>query len=55
MSEALYLRDPDQNGVELYCDRPIDQWPRGPDGQLAITTRKLDLDTLLTEPDPTVA
>jgi catechol 2,3-dioxygenase len=55
VSEALYLRDPDQNGVELYCDRPIDQWPRGPDGQLAITTRKLDMDTLLAEPDPTVA
>lgn len=55
VSEALYLRDPDQNGVELYCDRPIDQWPRGPDGQLAITTRKLDLDTLLAEPDPAVA
>ena len=55
VSEALYLRDPDQNGVELYCDRPIDQWPRGPDGQLVINTRKLDLENLMVEPDPAVA
>src|SRR3954464_13412325 len=50
VSEALYLRDPDQNGVELYWDRPFDQWPRSSDGQLAMFTRKLDLDSLLQEP-----
>jgi catechol 2,3-dioxygenase len=55
VSEALYLRDPDQNGVELYCDRPPDQWPRSPDGQLAMFTRKLDLESLLAEPDPALA
>jgi catechol 2,3-dioxygenase len=50
VSEALYLRDPDQNGVELYWDRPQGQWPRTPDGHLAMFTRKLDLDSLLAEP-----
>src|SRR5688572_31753162 len=55
VSEALYLRDPDENGVELYCDRPPDQWPRSPDGQLAMFTRKLDLESLLAEPDPALA
>jgi catechol 2,3-dioxygenase len=39
VSEALYLRDPDQNGVELYWDRPRDQWPRTPEGELAMYTR----------------
>jgi catechol 2,3-dioxygenase len=48
VSEALYLRDPDQNGVELYCDRPKAAWPHTPDGQLAMVTRPLDLDALLT-------
>jgi catechol 2,3-dioxygenase len=47
VSEALYLRDPDQNGLELYCDRPETQWPRTPDGQLAMFTRPLDLEELL--------
>jgi catechol 2,3-dioxygenase len=47
VSEALYLRDPDDNGVELYWDRPQEQWPRGPDGELAMFTRRLDLDDLL--------
>ena len=47
VSEALYLRDPDENGVELYCDRPQSQWPRKPDGSLAMFTRKLDIDDLL--------
>ncbi len=47
VSEALYLRDPDQNGVELYWDRPEEQWPRNPDGSLAMVTRRLDLDDLL--------
>lgn len=50
VSEALYLRDPDQNGVELYWDRPREQWPRTADGQLAMDTRRLDVDSLLSEP-----
>lgn len=49
VSEALYLRDPDQNGVELYRDRPRDEWPRGLKGELAMHTRPLDLDLLLSE------
>jgi catechol 2,3-dioxygenase len=51
VSEALYLRDPDQNGVELYCDRPRDQWPRTASGDLTMFTRPLDLDSLLREPE----
>jgi catechol 2,3-dioxygenase len=47
VSEALYLRDPDDNGVELYWDRPQDKWPRTPDGKLAMFTRHLDLMGLL--------
>ena len=50
VSEALYLRDPDQNGVELAWDKPQEDWPRTPDGQLAMFTRKLDLDNLLQGP-----
>jgi len=46
VSEALYLRDPDGNGIELYWDRAPDGWPRGPDGGLAMVTRRLDLDAL---------
>ena len=49
VSEALYLRDPDQNGVELYWDRPQADWPRTPDGSLAMFTRHLDLQALLRE------
>ncbi len=49
VSEALYLRDPDQNGVELYWDRPPEQWPRTASGELAMFTRTLDLDSLLGE------
>jgi len=49
VSEALYLRDPDGNGVELYRDRPPAQWPRTSDGRLAMFTRALDLDALLKE------
>jgi catechol 2,3-dioxygenase len=49
VSEALYLRDPDGNGVELYWDRPQEQWPRTSDGGLAMFTRALDLDALLIE------
>jgi len=47
VSEALYLRDPDQNGVELYWDRPPAEWPRQADGSLAMTTARLDLEELL--------
>ena len=49
VSEAIYLRDPDGNGVELYTDRPASQWPRDADGGLAMVTRPLDLDALLGE------
>jgi catechol 2,3-dioxygenase len=49
VSEALYLRDPDGNGVELYWDRPEAQWPRNPDGTLAMGRERLDLKTLLAE------
>ena len=47
VSEAIYLRDPDDNGVELYWDRPSEQWPRDDAGALAMFTRALDLDGLL--------
>ena len=47
VSEALYLRDPDQNGIELYCDRPANEWPRSPDGDLQMITEPLDLEALL--------
>lgn len=46
VSEALYLRDPDGNGVELYTDRPPEQWPRSADGALAMFTRPLDVEAL---------
>lgn len=49
VSEAIYLRDPDQNGVELYRDRPEKEWPRTPDGELTMFTHPLDLDALLKE------
>src|ERR1700722_14838559 len=49
VTEALYLRDPDDNGVELYWDRPRDVWPRHADGSLAMYTRPLDLERLLAE------
>src|SRR6201996_9089794 len=51
VSEALYLRDPDENGVELYWDRPKEQWPRQPDGSLSMFTKRLDLDDLLKQRD----
>jgi len=47
VSEALYLRDPDQNGVELYRDRAPEDWPRNAAGALAMYTRRLDLEELL--------
>lgn len=47
VSEALYLSDPDGNGIELYVDRPEDQWPRTANGELAMVTERLDLQDLL--------
>ena len=49
VSEALYLQDPDRNGVELYWDRPQEVWPRDRHGKLAMVTERLDLDDLLAE------
>jgi catechol 2,3-dioxygenase len=49
VSEALYLRDPDGNGIELYRDRSRDEWPRGADGSIQMTTAPLDVDALLEE------
>ena len=51
VSEALYLRDPDDNGVELYWDRPQEAWPRTASGELAMFTRRLDIEGLLKEID----
>jgi len=51
VSEALYLNDPDGNGVELYWDRPKEEWPYQPDGMLQLFVRALDLDALLREAD----
>jgi catechol 2,3-dioxygenase len=47
VSEAIYLNDPDGNGVELYWDRPQEQWPKNPDGSLNMFTEALDLNELL--------
>ncbi|HZZ19247.1 MAG TPA: VOC family protein [Opitutaceae bacterium] len=52
VSEALYLRDPDSNGVELYWDRPREQWPRDAKGGIAMFTRRLDLEDLLAQATP---
>jgi catechol 2,3-dioxygenase len=49
VSEAIYLRDPDGNGVELYWDRPKEQWPQSPDGKVAMFTHRLDMNSLLAE------
>ena len=49
VSEALYLRDPDNNGVELYRDRPREEWPRTPEGELNMVTLPLDVEALLAE------
>jgi catechol 2,3-dioxygenase len=49
VSEALYLNDPDENGVELYWDKPHDQWPIDKDGNIDMYTKELDLDSLLGE------
>lgn len=51
VSEALYLRDPDDNGIELYCDRPRESWSREADGLIGMPSKPLDLRALLTELD----
>ena len=55
VSESVYLRDPDDNGVELYCDKPRELWPRDLNGNLAMFTRMLDLSRLLSEAPPVTA
>lgn len=49
VSEAIYISDPDGNGVELYRDRPKAEWPRDANGQLAMVNEPLDLEALLAE------
>jgi catechol 2,3-dioxygenase len=49
VSEAIYLRDPDENGIELYTDRPQSAWPHDTEGRLVMYTRPLDLDSLIAE------
>ena len=49
VSEAIYLRDPDGNGVELYADRPKNKWPRDKSGKLSMETKYLDVKNLLEE------
>jgi catechol 2,3-dioxygenase len=51
VSEAIYLRDPDGNGIEIYRDRPRDEWPRDPSGSFTMMTAPLDLRALLRELD----
>ena len=51
VSEAVYLHDPDSNGIELYRDRPEDEWPRNEDGTIAMSTNRLDVPGLLAELD----
>lgn len=50
VSEALYIHDPDGNGIELYRDRPEQEWPRSPDGRISMGSAPLDLEALLREP-----
>jgi catechol 2,3-dioxygenase len=49
VSEAIYMRDPDGNGIELYRDRPESEWPRNPDGSLGMSTDPLDVEDLLAQ------
>jgi catechol 2,3-dioxygenase len=49
VSEAIYFADPDGNGIEIYRDRPQEEWPRAPDGSIAMVTAPLDLEGLLAE------
>ena len=48
-TESVYLQDPDGNGLELYWDRPVEEWPRTPDGAFALISFPIDLETLLSE------
>lgn len=52
VSEAIYLRDPDGNGVELYWDRPQEEWPRTAGGEITMFTRALDMEGLLRDLEP---
>src|SRR5438552_4081267 len=52
VSEAIYLSDPEGNGIEIYADRPREAWRHQPDGQIEMATRALDAEGLLAEPDP---
>ena len=52
VSEAIYLHDPDGNGIEIYCDRPREEWPRDADGSVTMMTAPLDLRALLRELEP---
>lgn len=49
VSEAIYLRDPDDNGIELYVDRPVEEWPKKPDGSLDMYSHPLDFEDLLAQ------
>lgn len=49
VSEAVYIDDPDGNGIELYVDRPRNEWPKNPDGSLGMTTQHLDINQLIEE------
>ena len=49
VSEAIYFRDPDGNGIEIYRDRPVADWPRAGDGELSMTSSRLDLEALMAE------
>jgi len=49
ITESIYIKDPDGNGIELYCDRPKDEWPRDKDGNIILFTKPLDLPDLLSE------
>jgi len=55
VSEAIYLRDPDGNGIEIYADRDPADWPREPSGELRMVTEPLDFDSLMTELDAEAA
>ena len=51
VSESVYIKDPDGNGIELYCDRPVEEWPRDEDDNVMLITKNLDLPDLLSELD----
>ncbi len=51
VSESIYIKDPDGNGIELYCDKLVEQWPKDEDGNLVMVTKPLDVPDLLNELD----